>query len=125
MSTVVGTKYELTCPHGKIKNPETYQQLVCLPFRQIGLEPPGNRQCSGKYHKQLAGYDFKLIFQLLHVRMTHGQNNNVGARGKILDGNLQNIKTVKEIQRAICYIKDNQLVKTFQKVKLEYTLKKI
>ena len=55
MSTVVGTKYELTCPHGKIKNPETYQQLVCLPFRQIGLEPPGNRQCSGKYHKQLAG----------------------------------------------------------------------
>ena len=57
--------------------------------------------------------------------MTHGQNNNVGARGKIIDGNLQNIKTVKEIQRAICYIKDNQLVKTFQKVKLEYTLKKI
>ena len=47
MSSVVGTKYKLNCPHGKIRNPKTDQFLTCLPNRKIALDPPDKRDCSG------------------------------------------------------------------------------
>ena len=47
ISSAVGTKYELKCPHGMVKTPQTAQFLTCLPNREIALDPPGERKCAG------------------------------------------------------------------------------
>ena len=49
VSSAVGTKYHLKCPHGKFQEPRTNQILTCLPNRQIALDPPDLKECLGNY----------------------------------------------------------------------------